>query len=88
MRKIEAQFDTDIGIPNANTDKKERLITDEVNSNNVETQALLDLWTESLTDGAEEANRMFGLDIGFSKRYEALTEEKEVGEDGKSESYD
>ena len=88
MRKIEEEFLTHIGIPNANTDKKERLITDEVNSNNVETQALLDLWMESLTDGAEEANRMFGLDIGFSKRYEALTEEKEVGEDGKSESYD
>ena len=28
MRKIEAMFCTDVGIPNANTDKKERLITD------------------------------------------------------------
>ena len=28
LRKIEAMFDTEIGIPNANTDKRERLIQD------------------------------------------------------------
>lgn len=39
-------FDTDIGIPNANTDKRERLITDEVNSNNAETLSKCALWLD------------------------------------------
>lgn len=69
MRKIKQQFDTEIGIPNANTEKKERLVTDEVNSNNVETRAKLDLWLESLNDGAERARKMFGINLRFSKRF-------------------
>src|SRR5699024_2563829 len=44
MRKIVNMFCTDFGIPNANTEKKERLITDEVNANNGET----DCWIESV----------------------------------------
>lgn len=89
MRKIEQEFLTQIGIPNANTDKRERLISDEVNANTVETQTLLDLWLESLTEGAEEANSMFGLDIHFEKRYrDDIMIGKEGAEDGESESND
>lgn len=69
MRKIKQQFDTEIGIPNANTEKKERLVTDEVNSNNVETRAKLDLWLESLNEGAEKTRKMFGIDLRFTKRF-------------------
>lgn len=89
MRKVEQEFLTMIGIPNANTDKRERLITDEVNANAVETQTLLDLWLESLKAGADEANKMFGLSISFSKRYEDdIMVGKEAVEDGKPESND
>ena len=89
MKKIEAQFDTDIGIPNANTDKRERLITDEVNSNNTETRAKLDLWIESLNDGADRANKMFGLSLSFKKRFEDPAPDPEGGEElVKSESND
>lgn len=68
MRKIEAMFDTDIGIPNANTDKRERLITDEVNANNVETYSKCALWLESLQEEIAKANRMFGLDLSVEWR--------------------
>lgn len=61
MRKIEAQYDTDIGIPNANTDKRERLITDEVNANNVETFSKCALWLEELQETVEQTRQMFGL---------------------------
>lgn len=87
MRKIEQEFLTMIGIPNANTDKRERLISDEVNANAVETQTLLDLWLESLQEGAAEANRMFGLDLKFEKRYkDDIMIGRGVQDDGESES--
>lgn len=60
MKKIEAEFDTRIGIPNANTDKRERLITDEVNSNNAGTNALASQWKTSLDDSIERVNNLFG----------------------------
>lgn len=80
MRKIEAEFDTKIGIPNANTDKKERLITDEVNANNVETRSLPELWLESLQQGCKETNAMFGINISVDWRNEPV-QAVEVQED-------
>ena len=59
LRKIEAMFDTDIGIPSANTDKRERLITDEVNANNVEIQANIKLWKQNVEDCCKRVNKMF-----------------------------
>lgn len=69
LRKIEAEFDTRVGIPNANTDKRERLITDEVNANNVETTILSDLWMDSIQDGIKKVKDMFGLEISCERRY-------------------
>lgn len=65
MRKIEAQFDTDIGIPSANTEKRERLISDEVNANNVETATRCELWLETVRKEIDKANAMFP-DINLS----------------------
>ena len=59
MRKIEAMFDTDIGIPSANTDKRERLITDEVNANNVETASKCELWLETIKTGIAQTMQLF-----------------------------
>lgn len=69
MRKIETMFDTDVGIPNSNTDKRERLITSEVNSNNIETISKCSLWLDSLKEGCNEVNDMFGLDISVDWRF-------------------
>lgn len=70
LRKIEAEFDTRVGIPNANTDKRERLITDEVNANNVETTILSDMWMDSIQDGIEAVRQMFGIDMKCERRYD------------------
>lgn len=68
VRKIESMFDTHIGIPNANTDKRERLVTDEVNANNVETYSKCALWLEELQEGCRKANDMFAIDMSVDWR--------------------
>ena len=68
LRKIEAMFDTEIGIPNANTDKRERLIQDEVNANNIETYSKCAMWLENLQDACKRVNNMFGLSISVRWR--------------------
>lgn len=68
MREIENQFCTDLGLPNANTNKKERLITDEVNANNVETYTRAAMWLEELQKGCEDASAMFGIDLSVDWR--------------------
>ena len=68
IRKIESMYDTEIGIPNANTDKAERLITDEVNANNVETATRCELWLESIRKGIQKANEMYNLNISVDWR--------------------
>lgn len=78
MRKIESMFDTDIGIPNANTDKRERLITDEVNANNVETATRCELWLETLRKGIDKANSKYDLSISVDWRVNPGETGKEV----------
>lgn len=68
LRKIEAMFCTEIGIPNANTDKKERLITDEVNANNVETSTRCEMWLEEIRKGLTKANSKYKLDLAVDWR--------------------
>lgn len=74
MEKIENAFATEIGIPNANTEKRERLIQDEVNANNVETVTRCELWLESLKKSATETNNMFGTNIRVDWRHKPETE--------------
>lgn len=69
MRKWELKFCSDLGIPNSNTEKKERLITSEVESNNVEVKLWADLALESLKKGCKEARDMFGIDLDVNWRF-------------------
>lgn len=80
LRKIREMFLTEIGIPNANTDKRERLIDAEVNANNVETRSLGDFWLENLKDACARANNMFNLNLSVEWR------EERSGADGKSDN--
>lgn len=62
MRRVENEFCTRIGINNTNTDKKSRMLVDEVNANNEEVRSLADLWLETLQDGCAKARELFQLD--------------------------
>lgn len=69
MKTIEDRFNTDIGIPNANTQKRERMLVDEVNMNNVDTNAKIALWKETIEKDLEKVNAMYGLNISVDYRF-------------------
>lgn len=59
---------TFLGINNANTDKRERLITSEVDANNDYIQINLDLMYDMRKRFCEEVNAKFGINIKVEKR--------------------
>ena len=75
LRKIANMFDTEVGIPNSNTEKKERMLTDEIDSNNVETHTKCDMWLEELKESCRKANNMFGINMSVNWRYKPETVE-------------
>lgn len=77
MAKIENRFCTAIGIPNSNTEKRERLITDEVQMNNAETVSLVNLWLDTMREDLKRVNEMFSLNISVNYRYEGGPENEE-----------
>lgn len=71
LQKWRNMFCTEIGIPNANTEKKERMLSDEVNANNQETFTKADMWLEELKDGCKRANDMFpGIELSVDWRFD------------------
>jgi len=58
-RRIMEEFLTEFGVNNANTDKRERLNADEVNSNNEELLVNTAYWVENLDKCCEKVNKMF-----------------------------
>lgn len=81
LRKWENMFNTDIGIANANTDKKERLVVAEVEANNDETTSKASLWLEQMQEACAKARDMFGIELSVdwrSKLQPVKPEKKEV----------
>ena len=83
LRKWENMFNTDVGIENTNTEKKERLITAEVEANNEETISKGALWLEGLQESCQRIRDMFGIEISVDWRVKKEKKEsvKEVAED-------
>ena len=69
LRRWEEMFCNEVGIPNVRSDKKERMIVDEVNSNNIECLTKAELWLETLKEGIEQTNKMFNLDLSVKLRH-------------------
>lgn len=83
-RTIVNNFLTEIGINNANSNKKERLITDEVNANDEEVSANIEVIYDNLKKGFEAFNKISKLNISVELRetdngeFEPNREEGEV----------
>ena len=60
------EFKSEIGINNSNTQKKERLITSEVENNKEELNSNIYEWYYNLSDCINKVNAMFNLTISVS----------------------
>lgn len=70
MQTIMNDFDSEIGIPNTNINKRERLISDEVNSNNAETMARIYTWLDAMEPGIKMANELFpNINLSVTTRW-------------------
>ena len=59
---------TFLGVNNANQDKKERLVDDEVQANNEQVKICLDVMLKARQSACNEINRIFGTNIKVSAR--------------------
>ena len=59
---------TFLGVNNANQDKKERLVDDEVQANNEQVKISLDVMLKARQSACSEINRIFGTNIKVSAR--------------------
>lgn len=71
MEKVDQMFSAYIGIP-ANNDKKERMISDEVETNNIESMCKAALWMETINAGLEKTNSMFGTSVRADWRIDSM----------------
>lgn len=65
-RKIMSEFLTEIGVNNANTEKRERLTDNEVEANDSEIQLNAGYWLDNIKEGFEVANRLYNLNLSIS----------------------
>jgi hypothetical protein len=77
------ELNTRLGFNNANTDKKERMIVDEVNSNNEVISMNYQTMLSTREKACEEINKKFGLNIKVKLRFKE--EETEPGAQDRGE---
>lgn len=71
MRTELNDFNSFLGIPNTNYNKKAHMTEAEISANDVETQSLVDIMLETVKAGLDDVNRIYGLNIQIKKRYPA-----------------
>ena len=67
-RSIVNEFLSEIGINNQNFEKKERMITDEVNANNEEISCNVQHWLDNIKTGVNVANKLYNLNLSVNLR--------------------
>lgn len=73
-RKIMSEFLTEIGVNNANTDKRERLTDNEVEANDSEIQLNAGYWLDNIREGFEVANKLYELNLSIDLKNTFNTE--------------
>ena len=68
LQNLERMFDQAVGLPNANTLKKERMIVDEVAANNFATLSKIEIWYDQLKKDCKKVREKFRIDIDVEWR--------------------
>lgn len=66
------EYFTYLGLNNANQDKRERLVADEVAANNEQVEACFNTGLKARQEAADLINKIFGLNIRVSKRIKSI----------------
>lgn len=78
-----------LGVNNANQDKRERLVADEVQANNEQVEINYEIMLKARELACEKINKMFGTNISVKKRVENVDiVESDVANDSEVESND
>lgn len=91
---IKCEILTYLGLNNSNVEKRERLVTDEVNANNDEIENFLFLRLEERKLACDAINKMFGLNIQvninkeYLKKYGIILDDTEEKNEKKEEEQD
>lgn len=78
LQAIESRFDGEFGLGNAGlVEKKERLITDEVNKDTDSRRVRIDLWVDTMNECFSKVRELFGIDCSVKLKIK----DEEVSED-------
>lgn len=79
LQNLERMFDQAVGLPNANTLKKERMVVDEVAANNFSTISKLGIWFDQLKKDCAKVRDMFNIEIDVEWREGAKNNDVDGG---------
>ena len=87
-RKIINEFLTEIGINNANMDKRERLVADEVAANDDEVKTNVQHWLDNIREGLAAANRLYNMNLTVQLREQLKNAQIQEGEENEPDKLD
>lgn len=79
-RTILNEFDREVGIPTEGQEKKERMITDEIQVAQADSRCRLETWLESMKPGFRMVKELYGIDCSASARF------NNIGSDDRGEA--
>lgn len=68
-RTILNEFDREVGIPTEGQEKKERMITDEIQVAQTDARCRLETWLDSMKPGFQMVKDLYGIECGAAARF-------------------